>query len=54
MTYADTSFIGSLSVPDVNTDAALNYMEQEHLRPEMSRACREGLMHVISRHERYG
>jgi hypothetical protein len=32
MIYADTSFIGSLYVPDVNTDAALNYLEQEQPR----------------------
>jgi hypothetical protein len=29
MIYADTSFIGSLYVPDVNTDTALSYMEKE-------------------------
>lgn len=32
MIYADTSFIGSLYVPDANTDAALDYIEQEQPR----------------------
>lgn len=32
MIYADTSFIGSLYVPDVNTGAALDYMEQKRPR----------------------
>ena len=33
MIYADTSFIGSLYVPDANTDAALDYVEKE--RPQL-------------------